>query len=1623
MEDTIKLPLDKWTEDQVSSWLHGIGVKEKYVSKLCDEEVDGPVLRDITEDYLINKIGMKSGQVFLILSNRDQLIQSIKKTQMVKVKPQQPTTKEISEGLKDAEEPQIGKETKSPFMVGKKILGNHKDVETPIQQHPIIANKTSANQKAAKPQPVQTQTPPEEETQGPSVVSKKILDSQKDASKTMRKRPTVVNETFDSPDIAEHKTNPVKDTAVMPFTKRDCKRRPFGKEGIHFTYIMSNVLQPETGISDLISPCHEYKSFAIAAKLNHTKLQAKFAREVLKFGTGCMNIRSNGTIHFGVMDSREDTGYIHGEIIGIPVLDKDIYVDALDHIERCYSRSDAEDVRRCIRPPEFIEVTDINTDEKRYVVEVDIVPQLSIVRNRVYTVRLPNFNEKSNKVIHEKVAIFCRVGATTKPVDDQNYFYQRVSTRDAQREAAENRECVTMPEACPDLGRKLTMLVTGGKTYLEKGKWFILVTNKFCSEHLSSIDFLLNMRIFCVFDFDPDSNLSGLCQEYLKHHAANLHFMHDYIISSSLTSEEFQKKMHLFEQTSWIFCNGRNDFKGKEQCDDMTWFKTKKTQLKECASLICKQILPKGTFTLIFLLTSPVEKPLLHTYSEFFSDMGGHEDIICISESEDNFEKWQSFAQSFCNESMVNHSSVVGMKISHVNATLQRIQSVASRTTKHLPTYAKGECLLESREEERMYSLEILYMDHCDETREDVIEAEKENIEQHFYHGGKVNWMNFWLAEKRHVGEVIQRDAYQVISNLLSDCLKNSADQLHIHSFNIFHHPGSGGSTVARQVLWNNRKKLRCAVVKPSYSAVIVSEHAYRLRTYEETGIQKCVPVLLLVEDCDDDFLGDLKNELENAITRQKITQGTLCFIVLSCRRSYNPEKKCKESPFYNVQVTHKLSKEEKKQFSGKRKMLEKQYNPEFILTFVLMSEGFDHQKISKYVQKFVEHLLQDIDHDHVVTRLIHYVALLNTYVQNSFLSQSHCEARLTLSLHLEKFQLLQGDVKEEFRQHAFEEALTEPGRLVFIHLRDERTYIKSIRIIHPLVAKEILKQLLCQEKQESELALELLNDDVLYEHRFGREDYVKCLRALFMRRDRISKGDEEDSFFSPLIEHVRDTESPETAVNLLKEAYKRFDKDPLFAQHLARLNYSQEKFEDAECWAELAGKKLPNNPFILNTKGQVYRKWFYKKVSGLKKENKTAERIADAVRTAIKAMDSFQECQRAAIADAESMSNAGFFAAAEVGCRLLQLFSTSSVFTNKTECVKYLLTDHIPDKVKKPWEDFHSKLKDLYKIIQTSLEWISEDLSYFQTDPSADEEETEDQIKHPKKWLVRKSVEFGEYFSVHNAYSESGSDIPTPAMTRMKIYQLGGGNMTNIFSILTDSKRKDKVKVLEDLIYLYKLLREKMDQMDLVNYIASNITLSCLSTQSKALASLKELQDLSQKFPKDKRNCQPNALFLLTLLFWPEDHDSEEDKEKKYEFVLSAVKILTTCYFDKQKDIPARKRRIYTHFFLGNGKGLEKIVHKSKVLATTKSLPVSEKRIRWYHGEGWKMAETAKLLKLVSGRTENGSVYLEGPQKLEFMVTPLNAASVPYSNENVTFYLGFTMRGPVAFNVTIKNR
>ncbi|MBN3274373.1 SAM9L protein, partial [Polyodon spathula] len=1533
MEEYKNLPLEEWNEVHVSSWLKSLGVKDQYIQKLHEEEVTGPVLKELQEQYLSEKIGMKGGQSQLILSKRNELLKS-------KTHP-----KKRNEGQ----------------TVLQKADSKHSAVENP--------NKPAGK----KPDPVEDST-----------------------------------------------TEKVKTEKVLS----EAKSRPFDTEAIDVKYVRNTVLQPETGIINLIDPCHEYKSFVKAAELDRTRIQAKFAREVIKFGSGCLNVRTNGTIHFGVMDSVENTGYSHGEIIGVPVNDKDIYVDALDLIEKCFTNSSQmEAVRHCIRPPRFVEVIDKDSTVNHCVIEVDIVPTAKIVSGKLFTVRLPKFNEKSNKVAYDKKTVYHRVGAKTEPIseDDQIDFILGMPDRDKRREEAESTRRENPSDICEDLGRKLSVLLTGGKKYIDDSLWYIIVTNKCEHENLKYINFLLHMNIFCVFDFDPDSKSSGLCSQYQQHHVTNLHFLQNYANESLMSTSDFIKDLQLFDRISWIFCNGRSDYHGDENsCDEKTWIKTKKKHLKKAISMICNEILPKGSFVVLFVLMSPVLQPLVDTFHEFYAEMNGHEDIVCISESKENYTKWASLAQVSCSLETLNQMSIVGMKMSHIDATVQSIQLCPTQTTKHLPVFNKGLCLLKTVEEERLLSLEVLSVYQCDDTNPDLIDQEQvNNIERYFYHGGKVSWMNFWLADKQLCGAVIQREAYRDVATILDDILKRNMLNKTVARINIYHHPGSGGSTVARQLLWNLRRDLRCAVVKPSYSVTTVCEHAVWLREYEEKDRNNCLPVLLLVEDCDEEYLDDLRHELGNAIASMKINPSTLCFILLSCKRSHDPEKMCRALPLQTVAVTHKLSEEEKKLFSRKREKLQQQFQPEFILTFVLMSEEFEEQ----YIKDFVEHLLQGVDHSRVETRLISYVALLNCYVQNSYISVSHCEAFLGLGVQMDRF-----------RHYNFDRSLSERARLVFIHLRESTTYISSIRIIHPLVAKEILHQLSGNQLQ-SRIAMDLLQEKVLFDHRFGHDEYLKFIRDLFIRRYKISKGDNIDSFFSPLIEHICTREkNPAKAMDLLKTAYTCFGTDPFFAQQLARLYYTYEMFEEAKHWAEVAKSHLPYNSFILDTEGQVYWKWFNFKHDSLDKEDLTAETVTEIIGIALKAVECFRASEKAAKSEADSMNNSGYFGEVEVGCRLLKVISLVNVFSNETgssKLMQYLLTDHIPEEVKKPWHNFHSRLKGLQKGIYEALEWISEDLSYFQTEKNEEEgcsSKELEQVYNPRKWLLRKTSVYARFFSDASftpscqAFSKS-TDSLTPLTRRMNIYRLGGGNVTAILSLLSDQKTERSGRKLEQIISMHPEdpQREKLDHTDLVNYIFCQIALGCALPRSQKLVTLQKLRELSLRFHKERNNTSPpSAFFLLSLLYWPDESEDREPSQQKNNILMSAIDALKRHYNIKMKNVPSRKKRIFTHFYLGQGKGLDRFIHRSK-LEKFLNGTLNERRLKWLSGEVWATPEIAQLLKRVEGWTENDSVFVRGTSKgSKIRVLPLYSASRPNGNENVTFYLGFSFDGPVAYDIQV---
>uniref|UniRef100_A0A8C5TGV5 SAM domain-containing protein n=1 Tax=Malurus cyaneus samueli TaxID=2593467 RepID=A0A8C5TGV5_9PASS len=1540
------LPVNEWDESHVKCWLESTGIKKEYTEKLYAEEVTGPALKELDETFL-KDMGMKKGQIQILIHKRNELLQVQDKAQQVK-DPSSETSK------------------RTDAQTGTARASNAPTQDTASGGSSGAAGTTSSENTAP--------------TSG---------------KRQRRGKKSQLRNADEVLDV------------------RNC--RPFRSQDTDFKYVKDTVLAPETGVSDLITPCHEYKSLDTAAELNKDQLQSKFASEVIRFASACMNIRTNGTIHFGVMDSVEDKGWIHGQINGIKVKNREDFVDALDYIEKCFCNNLQEIARKCIHPPVFVEVISKDSQEQRFVVEVDIEPLFSLVKKNCFEVYLPKYNENSGKVILTKEpTLYQRLGAKSEPVlrNKLTAFIQAMQDRDDQRERAELSSTQVATEIPQDLGRKLSILLNNGKSYMDDSLRYILVTNRCNQDNLNYINFLMHLNIFCVFDFDEHSNVSGLYRKYKEHHETSSYFLQDFYKEIKTDNSLSQK---LFDQTSWIFCNGRSDFLGDEKpCDENTWIRTKKKHLKKVITCICEEVLPEGSFIVLFLLLSPVQKPLVDTFQEFYTEMHGMQYIMCIAESRKNYRKWANLAQESCSIETLEQCSVVGMKLSHVDATIQSMLPSTAQP-RHLPASSGGVCTLPLREEEKLYSLEILCADQCDDIKPNLwTEKQIQEIEQNFYRGRKITWENLWLADKKRCGDIIEREACTEASKLLDGILRGSGQSYSVAKLKIFHHPGSGGSTIARQVLWKNRKRFRCAVIKTSYLPSTVCNHVLALRDYEEKEITHCFPVLLLIEDYDDEYFEELRSQLMEAVTTRQMKTSRPYFILVCCKRCNDPERLCKASPQDTVAVTHKLTESEKNLFNTKlEKLKQKVVKPEFILTFVLMCEEFN----KTYVSDLVEHILQGIDHSSRDTCLIRYVALLNSYVPNSYLSLSHCEAFLGLGAYTDS----------NVRGYNFKHRLSEQAKILFIELNESTPYISSIRIIHCLVAKEILHQLSGNQPQ-SQLATTLLQEKTLFENRFGRKEFITFIRHLFIRRDKRSRGDNTDTLFSPFIEHVCKAEDCEKAIAVLKAAYELLGKDAFFAQQLARLNYSNEKFEDAKYWATVAKSHLPTDSYILDTEGQVYRRWFSFTVDKMTEED-TPESIIDKIKLALKAMECFRAAQQAAKNERETMNNAGYFGEVEVGCRLLRFLSTLPVFRRSpegeyTELVKYLITDYVPEDIK-PWGTLlHSRLRGLRQNLYNALEWISEEVSYFQTDKNQDKDDendaNEEQIYNPRKWLKRQSEVYAKFFISASLIDDSNKGPETQLIRRMNIYRSGGGNVTNILSFLTDKRENRAAEKLESILSFYPENPHRLEDSELINYILSHITLACLAPGSAKLLPLQILRELSKKFLKGKRPFPASAYFLLTLLYWPDEALDKEPTPDKDDILTSALQTLKRLYDIKMKDVSTTKKRIYTHFFLGKGYDLLKIVHKTKIDKLMVG-SLDERRMKWLHGTVWNIPEIRDNLKRVSGWTKDRNIFIRGHVN-EIRILPLHHESVPAGNENVTFYIGFSFNGLVAFNIEVEN-
>lgn len=116
------------------------------------------------------------------------------------------------------------------------------------------------------------------------------------------------------------------------------------------------------------------------------------------------------------------------------------------------------------------------------------------------------------------------------------------------------------------------------------------------------------------------------------------------------------------------------------------------------------------------------------------------------------------------------------------------------------------------------------------------------------------------------------------------------------------------------------------------------------------------------------------------------------------------------------------------------------------------------------------------------------------------------------------------------------------------------------------------------------------------------------------------------------------------------------------------------------------------------------------------------------------------------------------------------------------------------------------------------------------------------------------------------------------------------------------------------------------------------------------------------------------------------------------------------------------RTKQPIAYFFLGKGNNMNRLVHKGKIDQCFGKTP--DISIWWQSGEVWKDKKVQELLLRLKGRAENNYLYIEYGinERITIPITPAFWGQLRSgrSIEKVSFYLGFSIGGPLAYDIEI---
>lgn len=783
---------------------------------------------------------------------------------------------------------------------------------------------------------------------------------------------------------------------------------------------------------------------------------------------------------------------------------------------------------------------------------------------------------------------------------------------------------------------KLQQRLTRGNTYVTDIYFPVFLLGNRCSSRqtvLQNLDIRFALASSClVLDFDPSTDLLDSVEQDDGNEKS--------IYEVRTVFDVQQKKTDMLSGNPlWIFCNGYEKSSSEKERRSLNLRDWKQERAKGLRKIL-DEVKEKYSRTclLICLVFENLDGPANYAVGYLVEDLGYPKEIDClvISETDDSVHRLKSQFKESLYEDDVDELFIAGITLEMLSRVMQIVFRVNPDIECILPSSAGGKVVMTKKERSAYVDIDIVSGEECIHEIEKMKEIERdakfEKTRTDYYRGKSISWWNFYFT-----GQVGKRKVMDGYCRELNQIIAKGKHRVQV--FRIDHQPGAGGTTLGMHILWKFSQFTETVSPSATYRCCIVKHISENntvrqiegFFTFKENS-DEARPLFVLVDSVQDDDFTDFYEELLQSAAKVK-SSGLVYLVLRICSIPFSSLEN------YSRLLTAKLKPDEQMWFNKTHANLESDHGTDYInslIAFNCLKESYSDKVLTRTTKRLMEGIR--IDEKNVMKCL----ALIRTYEREK---------------HAVPFRLFNVLMEDRGTKETWNKSLSEAMFLLVNEYVDEKTI--GISVISQPLARAVLQNFIQVDRVQLESLVDFLFNLVELNESTDVGSWMrKILKSIVA--DLFKRGKKEDKPdkaghelteeranrpkkkipFSALIHDLHSQKSYETLDQARERAIKYlrrcFDlsEDPFVGQQLARYLYYIERFPEAEGAIIRCRELNSSNSFLCDTHGVIFKVQMETLIEkyGTKRERSIrVEHAAEIVKIAFKAIDKFREGQELA--------------------------------------------------------------------------------------------------------------------------------------------------------------------------------------------------------------------------------------------------------------------------------------------------------------------------------------------------------------------------------------------------------